>query len=118
LGYTILHLCLDNGLPWANLPHSSKSLLKIREEIHELKKIHSVASMCGELPLPVAQAFCSYFKNVRALGHAERPDCEHPSSDFSFRVSPAYLICSDATLSEWYRLHEHDKKAIFSYQTS
>jgi len=81
LGYTILHLCLNSGLPWANLPHSRKSLLKIREEIHELKKMHSVAHMCSKLPLPVAQAFCSYFKNVRALGHAERPDCEDLTSD-------------------------------------
>jgi serine/threonine protein kinase len=75
LGYTILHLCLDGGLPWANLPHASKKLLKIRAEIHECKKVNSIASMCSKLPLPVARAICVYFNSVRALGFDERPDC-------------------------------------------
>lgn len=75
LGFTMLHLSLKGGLPWANLPHASKKLLKIREEIFECKKIHPIASLCRNLPLPVARAFCDYFQIVRALGHEERPDC-------------------------------------------
>jgi serine/threonine protein kinase len=77
LGYTMLQLCLENGLPWANLPNDSRKKLKtIRAEIYDCKKRHSIASMCRSLPLPVARAFCNYFKSVRSLGHAERPDCK------------------------------------------
>jgi hypothetical protein len=80
LGYTMLHLCLKGGLPWAYLPHTShKKLLKIREEIYDCKKLHSIALLCRDLPLPVARAFCNYFQMVRALGHEERPDCAHLS---------------------------------------
>jgi serine/threonine protein kinase len=77
LGYTMLQLCLESGLPWANLPDASRKKLKtIRAEIYECKKKNSIASMCRTLPLPVARAFCDYFQSVRSLGHAERPDCK------------------------------------------
>ena len=75
LGYTIMHLCLNDGLPWANLSHTSKKILKIRAEIHECKLRNSIGSMCSKLPLPVARAICNYFNSVRALGFDERPDC-------------------------------------------
>jgi casein kinase I family protein HRR25 len=77
LGYTMLQLCLESGLPWANLPDASRKKLKvIRAEIHDCKKKNSISSMCKSLPLPVAKAFCKYFHIVRSLGHAERPDCK------------------------------------------
>jgi serine/threonine protein kinase len=77
LGYTILQLCLESGLPWANLPGDSKKKMKtIRAEIHDSKKLHSMVSLCRPLPLPVAKAFCNYFQSVRLLGHEEKPDCE------------------------------------------
>jgi serine/threonine protein kinase len=76
LGYTMLHLCLKDGLPWANLPHTGQKMIKIREQIHGYKKLNSITSLCRQLPLPVARAFCDYFQSVRALGHEDRPDCE------------------------------------------
>lgn len=103
LGFTMLHLCLRGGLPWANLVHSSnKKLLTIREEIFDCKKLHSIALLCRDLPLPVARAFCNYFQIVRALGHEDRPDCAPLSFNQTLYVKHINHNCPDVSLIDWY----------------